>query len=140
MLKYISFFLSFLFCGLFLIAFWEVDRIYDLFDILFSVPFREACINFVELCKQKNEDRLWMDEIAAMQTCPQPELPYIGTSGIILAGEDNNPNPNITINVNRNGFSDGKLNATLDPSVSDSTTSHGSLDANQGMVEYFTTL
>ncbi|KAH7512514.1 hypothetical protein FEM48_Zijuj12G0098700 [Ziziphus jujuba var. spinosa] len=117
-----------------LVAGFEPDYIDDLIyfaDAFGASRLREACINFVELCKQKNEDRLWMDEIAAMQTLPQPELPYIGTSGIILAGEDNNPNPNITINVNRNGFSDGKPNASFDPSVSDSTTSHGSLDANQ---------
>lgn len=93
----------------------------------FLVPFREACINFVELCKKKNEDRLWMDEIAAMQTYPQPELPYMGTSGIILAGEENEPNPNISINVNRN-------------TLSDSSTSHGSSDVNQGMFQYCITL
>lgn len=43
----------------------------------------------MDLCKEKNEDALWMDEIAAMQAFSQPELPYIATSGIVLAGEDN---------------------------------------------------
>lgn len=96
--------------------------------------FREACINFINLYKQKNEDRLWMEEIAAMQACTHPELPYLGTSGIILAGEDNDPNQNLMINVNHSTLSVGK-NGSLDTSVSEST-SHGSLDVNQGMVEH----
>lgn len=71
-----------------------------------------------------------MDELAAMQACPQPVMPYLETSGIILAGEDNDPTHthNLMINVNQNG----KPNGTLDTSVSDSTVSHGSMDANQG--------
>ena len=89
---------------------------------------REACINFIELCKQKNDDRLWMDELAAMQACPQPVMPYLENSGIILAGEDTDPAHGMVININRNG----KPNGGLDNSVSDSTTSHGSLEANQG--------
>lgn len=31
-----------------------------------------------------------MDELAAMAACPPSELPYLGTSGIILASEGNN--------------------------------------------------
>lgn len=75
----------------------------------------------MELCKNKNEDALWMDEIAAMQACSRPELPYLATSGIILAGEDNDPS--------------GKQNGSLD--ASDTTTSHGSLDMKHGMDGYF---
>jgi len=78
---------------------------------------REACLNFLELCKQKNEDKLWMDEIAAMQVSSQPVLPYLRTSGIILAGEDD---------------SGSKINGVGDASVSDSTPSHASLDIGQG--------
>lgn len=37
----------------------------------------------MELCKKKNDDKIWMDEVAAMQAS------YLGTSGIILAGENN---------------------------------------------------
>lgn len=70
---------------------------------------RQACISFMDLCKKKNEDALWMDEIAAMQAFSQPELPYIATSGIILAGEDNDPI--------------GKQIGSADGSVSD--TNHG---------------
>ncbi|XP_008226668.1 PREDICTED: uncharacterized protein LOC103326239 [Prunus mume] len=115
-----------------LVAGFELDYIDDL--ISFSDTFgasrlREACINFINLYKQKNEDRLWMEEIAAMQACAHPELPYLGTSGIILAGEDNDPNQNLMINVNHSTLSVGK-NGSLDTSVSEST-SHGSLDVNQ---------
>ena len=98
------------------------------------VSFREACINFIDLCKKKNEDRLWVDEIAAMQACSQQELPYLGTSGIILAGEDLETSQNLMINVHPNGLSNGKQNGSMD--ASDSTASHGSLDNSQGMVEY----
>lgn len=78
----------------------------------------------MELCKKKNQDRLWMDEIAAMQAS-RLELPYVGTSGIILAGEENYP-------TQIGGLSGGKQNGSVDASVSDS----GSLDLNQGTVEY----
>lgn len=94
------------------------------------VPFREACINFMELCKQKNEDRFWMDQVAAMQACPPPELPYSASSGIILAGEDNDPNQNMMINVSQNALSGA---------LSKDTTSNGSLDAKPGMVQCLST-
>lgn len=96
------------------------------------VSFREACINFIDLCKKKNEDRLWVDEIAAMQASSQPELPYLGTSGIILAGEDHDDS--FMINVHPNSLSGGKQNGSVDASVSNSTAIHGSLDISQGMV------
>lgn len=92
---------------------------------------REACINFINLYKQKNEDRLWMEEIAAMQALSQPQLPYLATSGIILAGEDNDPSQIL----NQSTLSIGK-NGSLDISLSESTGSHGSLDANQGIVKH----
>ncbi|XP_062090625.1 COP1-interacting protein 7 [Humulus lupulus] len=114
-----------------LVARFEPDYLDDLIsfaDAFGASRLREACINFIELCKQKNEDRLWINELAAMQACPPPVMPYLETSGIILAGEDNDPThiPNLMINVNQNG----KSNGALDTSVSDSTTSHGSLDAS----------
>ena len=84
------------------------------------VSFREACINFKDLCKKKNEDRLWVDEIAAMQAMVQPELAFMGTSGIILAGEENDPSKGV------------KQNGSTDVSMSDSVASHGSSDANAG--------
>jgi hypothetical protein len=60
-----------------------------------------------------------MDEIAAMQVSSQPVLPYLRTSGIILAGEDD---------------LGSKLNGLRDASISDSTPSHASLDIGQGIL------
>uniref|UniRef100_A0A803MH96 COP1-interacting protein 7 n=1 Tax=Chenopodium quinoa TaxID=63459 RepID=A0A803MH96_CHEQI len=109
-----------------LAAGFEINNLHDL--ILFADAFgasrlREACINFKDLCKKKNEDRLWVDEIAAMQAMVQPELAFLGTSGIILAGEENDPSQGL--------MTAGKQNGSTDVSLSDSMTSHGSLDANQ---------
>ncbi|KAK9674063.1 hypothetical protein RND81_12G208600 [Saponaria officinalis] len=105
-----------------LAAGFEMDNLNDL--ILFSDAFgasrlREACINFRDLCTKKNEDRLWVDEIAAMQAIMQPDLSFMGSSGIILAGEDNDP------------LTGAKQNGSTDISLSDSITSQGSSDANQ---------
>ncbi|XP_054812872.1 COP1-interacting protein 7 [Prosopis cineraria] len=103
-----------------LVAGFDLDSLDDLIyfaDTFGASRLREACINFLELCKQKNEDRLWIDEIAAMQAHSHPELPYLRTSGIILAGEANDPG--------------GKQNGLVDASVSESTPSHASLDINQ---------
>ncbi|KAG5080639.1 COP1-interacting protein 7 [Glycine max] len=51
-----------------------------------------------------------------MQAAAQPELPYLRTSGIILAGEDD---------------TSSKLNGIVDASISESTPSHASLDIGQ---------
>ncbi|XP_027340967.1 COP1-interacting protein 7 isoform X2 [Abrus precatorius] len=94
----------------------SVDDLICFADAFGASRLREACINFLDLCRQKNEDKLWMDEIAAMQASSQPELPYLRTSGIILAGEDDTTS---------------KLNGLVDPSISESTPSHASLDIGQ---------
>ncbi|KAJ9182867.1 hypothetical protein P3X46_006814 [Hevea brasiliensis] len=107
-----------------LVTGFELDCINDLIsfaDAFGASRLREACLNFVELCKKKNQDRLWMDEIAAMQAS-RLELPYLGTSGIVLASEENYPSQ-------IGGLSGGKLNGSIDASVSDS--SLGSSDLNQ---------
>ncbi|KAJ4828457.1 hypothetical protein Tsubulata_005683 [Turnera subulata] len=107
-----------------LVTGFELDSIHDLIsfaDAFGASRLREACINFIELCKKKNQDRLWMDEIAAMQAS-RLELTYVGTSGIVLAGEENYP-PQL------GGLSVGKQNGSID--TSDSATSLGSLDLNQ---------
>ncbi|KAK6132759.1 hypothetical protein DH2020_033487 [Rehmannia glutinosa] len=95
-----------------LVAGFEMDYIYDL--VSFSDAFgaqrlREACINFMELCNKKNDDKIWMDEVAAMQAS------YLGASGIILAGENN-------------GLSQTGLPKS---STSDSITRHGSMDTSE---------
>ncbi|XVF18921.1 hypothetical protein REPUB_Repub11eG0065300 [Reevesia pubescens] len=97
-----------------LVAGYEPDNIDDLIsfaDAFGASRLREACINFMDLCKRKNEDRLWMAELAAMQACPRPDLSYLGTSGIILAGEENDPNQNLMLI-----FSSGKPNGSADAS------------------------
>ncbi|CAL5200835.1 unnamed protein product [Lathyrus oleraceus] len=66
----------------------SMDELICFADAFGASRLREACLNFLELCKQKNEDKLWVDEIAAMQVSSQPVLPYLRTSGIVLAGED----------------------------------------------------
>lgn len=104
-----------------LVAGFELDFIDDLIsfaDAFGASRLREACINFMELCKKKNEDRLWMDEIAAMQACSRPDLSFMGNSGIILAGEDNDM-------MNVAAFSGGKQNGSVDAS------SQGSAEVNQ---------
>ncbi|XP_022935751.1 COP1-interacting protein 7-like isoform X1 [Cucurbita moschata] len=99
-----------------LVTGYELDHIDDLIsfaDAFGASRLREACINFMDLCKQKNEDKHWIDEIAAMQAFSQPAFPYSETSGIVLAGEDNETNVN------------------AQAPRSDSTASQGSLDNNQ---------
>ncbi|KAF2285996.1 hypothetical protein GH714_009562 [Hevea brasiliensis] len=112
-----------------LVTGFELDCINDLIsfaDAFGASRLREACLSFVELCKKKNQDRLWMDEIAAMQAS-RLELPYLGTSGIVLASEENYPSQ-------IGGLSGGKLNGSIDASVSDS--SLGSSDLNQGNMQW----
>ncbi|CAN1147206.1 COP1-interacting protein 7 [Linum perenne] len=104
-----------------LVTGFDLDSIYDLIsfaDAFGASRLREACINFMELCKKKNQDRLWVDEIVAMQAA-QLELPSLRSSGIILAGEESYPSQ----------LSAVRLNGSND--VSDSATSIGSVDLSQ---------
>ncbi|KAA8523865.1 hypothetical protein F0562_010288 [Nyssa sinensis] len=117
-----------------LVAGFEIDYIDDLIsfaDTFGASRLREACINFTELCKKKNDDGLWMDEVAAMQAWSHSELPYLGTSGIVLAGEDIDHSQETMINIQSGGLSSRKQHVSIDASMSDSTISHGSLDISQ---------
>ncbi|GMP74771.1 hypothetical protein CsSME_00032088 [Camellia sinensis var. sinensis] len=112
-----------------LAAGFELDNIDDL--ILFADAFgasrlREACTEFKELYKKKHTDGLWMEELAAMEAYPPPDLSFLGTSGIILACEN-------TVSCQNSGVSTGKLmpNGSLDAS-SDSTASQANSDSNKG--------
>lgn len=74
------------------VAGFEMDNMNDL--ILFSDAFgalrlRQACTDFMELCKKKHTDGLWMDELAAMAACSPADFAYTGTSGIVLTPETN---------------------------------------------------
>lgn len=116
-----------------LVAGFELDYIEDLIsfaDAFGALRLREACINFVELCKKKNDDGVWMDELAAMQACHPSEFSYMGTSGIILASENNDSSQNAMLNFHNSGLPSDKQNGLVDASVSDSTLSHGSIDNN----------
>ena len=77
-----------------------------------------------------------MDELAAMQALSHAEFPYLGNSGIILAGEDNDRSQGIMINAHNSDLSSKKPDGSIDASASDSTMSHGSLDVNQGVIEF----
>ena len=77
----------------------------------------------MELCNKKSDDRIWMDEVAAMQAF-SPEFSYLGTSGIIIAGEGND-----------GALSSRQPNGQVDAPASDSTTSPGSLETNPGKVD-----
>ncbi|GER56524.1 COP1-interacting protein 7, partial [Striga asiatica] len=69
-----------------LVAGFEMDSLYDLVsfgDAFGAHRLREACVNFMELCNKKNEDKIWMDEVAAVRAS------YLGTSGITETNEEN---------------------------------------------------
>lgn len=68
----------------------------------------------MELCNKKNDDKIWMDEVAAMQAS------YFRTSGIILAGENNDP----------------CQTGPAKSSASDSITRPGSLDTSEGIFHF----
>ncbi|XP_022981312.1 COP1-interacting protein 7-like isoform X1 [Cucurbita maxima] len=99
---------------------YEMDYIEDL--IAFAEAFgasrlREACINFMDLCKRKNEDKLWIDEIAAMQAFSQPAFSYSETSGIVLAGEENESNVNAHVSKSDSSASQGSSENNQDGSL-----------------------
>ncbi|XP_073302642.1 COP1-interacting protein 7-like isoform X1 [Primulina huaijiensis] len=82
------------------VAGYEMDTIDDLIsfaDTFGATRLREACIDFKELYKQKQSDDQWMDELAAMQASAATEFSYMGSPGILLAGES----------INGNGFPTG---------------------------------
>ncbi|XWS12694.1 hypothetical protein CRYUN_Cryun37aG0112400 [Craigia yunnanensis] len=93
-----------------LVAGFAMENMEDLIsfaDAFGASRLREACINFKELCKKKHADRLWMEELAAVEACLPSELPLLGTSGIVLANGISIPNPSIMSNFPINGASNG---------------------------------
>ncbi|CAI9787919.1 unnamed protein product [Fraxinus pennsylvanica] len=74
------------------VAGFEIDTIDDLIsfaDTFGASRLRVACTDFKELYKKKHSDNQWMDELAAVQACSIPDLSYMVTSGIMVAGEKN---------------------------------------------------
>lgn len=89
----------------------------------------------MNLCKEKNEDRLWIDEIAAMKAFSRPDFPHMGTSGIILANEgDDRGGQMMNLPDGGPSPSHGHRNGSIDMFLTDSAMTHGGLDANQGML------
>ncbi|TYH92321.1 hypothetical protein ES332_A13G174400v1 [Gossypium tomentosum] len=118
-----------------LVAGYEPDHIEDLLsfaDAFGASRLREVCLNFMELCKRKNENRLWMAEVAAMQACPRPDLSYFGTSGIVLAGEENDPNQNLMMSL-----SSTKQNGSADASDAGSSDINPGKDGSPNFSGYF---
>ncbi|KAI3804806.1 hypothetical protein L1987_26625 [Smallanthus sonchifolius] len=63
-----------------LVAGFETDFLQDLVcfaDAFGSPRLREACLNFMELCNTKSDDRVWMDEVAAMQAYSGSQYAYM---------------------------------------------------------------
>ncbi|XP_051147245.1 COP1-interacting protein 7 [Andrographis paniculata] len=95
-----------------LVAGFELDELYDLVsfsDYFQALRLKEACMRFIELCNKKNSDKIWMDEVAAMQAS------YLGAPGTILTGESHELHPN----------------SIPKSSTPDSITRHGSLDTSE---------
>ncbi|XWS19562.1 hypothetical protein CRYUN_Cryun31cG0026100 [Craigia yunnanensis] len=93
-----------------LVAGFAMENMEDLItfaDVFGASRLREASINFKGLCKKKHADRLWMEELAAVEACSPSELPLLGTSGIMLANGISIPNPSIMSNFPINGASTG---------------------------------
>ncbi|KAL5730175.1 hypothetical protein ACHQM5_003029 [Ranunculus cassubicifolius] len=118
------------------VAGYEMDCLDDLLafaDAFGASRLRDACMNFKELCYKKHNDGLWMDELAAMEAYVQPELPYSGTSGIVLTTENGNPSQNIIQSMLSAGIPNGNLERSVSGDVSESAASHAS-DVNQGQI------
>ncbi|XP_076905582.1 COP1-interacting protein 7-like [Bidens hawaiensis] len=63
-----------------LVVGFETDVLQDLIcftDAFGSPRLREACLSFIELCHTKSNDRIWMDEVAAMQAYSRSQYSYM---------------------------------------------------------------
>lgn len=103
--------------------------------LLFSL--RVACLNFKELCNKKNGDGFWRDGVATMQAFYHSGMSNMGTSGILLATKDNESRPEFMINVQNGRLSTRKPTESIDVSATESTTSHLTLDNNQGNIKIY---
>lgn len=112
-----------------LVAGFEIESIGDLIsfaDAYGASRLKEACINFKELWRKKHADRVWMEELAAMEACNPSELLFPGTSGIVLANENGAPNPNALLNI-----------AKVDESHESSEGSQANSDSKKGNSSVF---
>lgn len=97
---------------------------------------REACINFKDLCKKKDADGLWMEELTAMQACSPSELSYVEASGIVLTTEISAHNQRAVFDSSKSSVSTikGVPNESFDTSKSGSSTSQASLHSKKGII------
>uniref|UniRef100_A0A7N0V2K1 COP1-interacting protein 7 n=1 Tax=Kalanchoe fedtschenkoi TaxID=63787 RepID=A0A7N0V2K1_KALFE len=65
----------------------SVDDLLAFADCFGASRLKEACVNFRELCVMKHNDRLWMDELAAVKAFAAPEQALVGTQAIVLTSE-----------------------------------------------------
>lgn len=101
------------------VAGYEMETIDDLIcfaDTFGASRLREACTDFKDLFNKKHTDDQWRDELAAVQAFPMTDLPYMGTSGIMLAGENFIGNGIPAGALVRNGSSDPLSDSTSDKS------------------------
>ncbi|KAK8551544.1 hypothetical protein V6N13_120002 [Hibiscus sabdariffa] len=110
----------------------NMEHLISFADAFGASRLREACINFKELCKKKHADRLWMEELAAVEACSPSELPSFGASGIVLANGISIPNPSLMSSFPVNGASNGDhtSNGSSESSKSD-TTCAGAVDSKK---------
>ncbi|KAL8460384.1 hypothetical protein ACS0TY_032063 [Phlomoides rotata] len=95
------------------VAGYEMETIDDLIcfaDTFGASRLREACTDFKDLYNKKHSDDQWRDELAAVQAFSVTDLPYMGTSGIMLAGE------HFPVPLVRSGSSDPLSDSTSDKS------------------------
>ncbi|GMI91533.1 hypothetical protein like AT1G61100 [Hibiscus trionum] len=110
----------------------NMEHLISFADAFGASRLREACINFKELCKKKHADRLWMEELAAVEACSPSELASLGASGIVLANGISIPNPSLMSSFPINGASNGDhaSNESSEASKSD-TTCAGAVDSKK---------
>lgn len=65
----------------------HVDDLVSFADAFGASRLRKACLEFKELCKKKEKDELWMDELAAMEAISRPAVAYSCTSAVSLPSE-----------------------------------------------------
>ncbi|KAK9077504.1 hypothetical protein SSX86_005841 [Deinandra increscens subsp. villosa] len=85
----------------------ETDFLQDLIcfaDAFGSPRLKEACLNFMELCNTKSNDRVWMDEVAAMQVYSRSQHAYM----------EDDLGQELRINVQNGNFATKNHNGSVD--------------------------
>ncbi|KAG6641169.1 hypothetical protein CIPAW_09G054400 [Carya illinoinensis] len=107
-----------------IVAGFEMENIDDLISFagaFGALRLREACINFKDLCKKKDADGLWMEELTAMQACSPSELSYVEASGIVLKNEISAHNQRAVFDSSKSSVSTIKDNTLPSDQIPSST-------------------